>query len=130
MKKLIRSTALLAILFALVSSSVQASGPAKLPFVVSAAKAIDQIKDLEKVSGKKLAIHPEEAKLLDEASKGKLEAISFADAALIASGAADRDARTKYMEQLHQIEADARKALAGAGSSAEKGDKLLKFLHA
>ena len=59
----------------------------------------------------------------------KLERHSFAEAALIASGVVDAEKRTVYLDRIDRIEAEARKAVAGARTVAEKGEKLLQFLH-
>jgi tetratricopeptide (TPR) repeat protein len=127
MKKLIHSIVLLTALFVAAFQPIHASE--KYPFAMPANEAIAKITPLEKVSGKTIRLHADEMKLLAEAATGKLEAFSFAEAALIASGAVEPELRKKYLDQLDTIEQKARKALEGAESVAEKGEKLLKFLH-
>ncbi len=131
MKRLLQSAALFVVLFAVALSQAPATEKAgKYPFVVPATKAIEQIKDLEKVSGKTLRLHADEAKMLAEAATGKLETFTLTEAALIASGAVEPAKRKEYCEKLDSIEADARKALEGIDNIKAKGDKLLQFLHA
>jgi len=129
MKKLIFSLILTIVLIGLVPIPVRA-GESKHPFSVPTAKAIAHVKELASVSGKMIEIHGDEAKLFSDAATGKLSTFSFAEAALIASGAADPTIRKKYVEQIDRIEVDARKALEEVAKIAEKGERLLKFLHA
>jgi tetratricopeptide (TPR) repeat protein len=92
-------------------------------------EAIEKVKELEKVSGKKISFHADEAKMLTEAATGKLKSFTMTEAALIASGAVEPAERKKYLEQMDQLEAMARAKLDGAETVAERGERLLKFLH-
>ncbi|HJZ89779.1 MAG TPA: transglutaminase family protein, partial [Gemmataceae bacterium] len=92
-------------------------------------KAFEKLAEFEK-TGHKIALTPDEAALIEDARDGKLDRFSFAEACLIASGVTDAAARKKYLAELDHIEADARKSLDGAKTPREKGERLLKFLHA
>ena len=100
------------------------------PFAVAPDQAFASLQRLEKSSGLKLTLSADESSLVKDARDGKLDEWSFADACLIASGVTDRAKRMEYVKKIDAIEADARKAIAGAQTSFEKGEKLLKFLHA
>lgn len=128
MKKLIQSIVLLVVLF-VASFAPVAAQDKKYPFAMPANEAIARIADLEKISGKKLTLHADEEKLLNEAAAGKRESFTFAEAALIASGAVEPTLRKKYLDQLDAIEQQAREAIEGAETVAQKGEKLLKLLH-
>jgi tetratricopeptide (TPR) repeat protein len=109
-----------------------AAAPVKdaYPFAVPPNQAFATLARLEKSSGLKLPLTPDEVSLFNDASDGKLDDCSFADACLIASGVTDPVKRKEYLKKIDAIEAGARKAVAGAKTPFEKGEKLLKFLHA
>jgi tetratricopeptide (TPR) repeat protein len=112
------------------TAGLAAAAPKGYPFAVAPDKTFDVLAGLDAVSGQKSAPTADEAALFADAADGKLDQFSFADACLIASGVTDPAGRKKYLARLDQIEADARKALAGAATPAEQGERLLKFLHA
>src|SRR5687768_5739413 len=103
-----------------------AAAPKSYPFAVAPDQAFATLSKLDKLSGQRMAPTADQAALFADAADGKLEKVSFADACLIASGVADADARKSYLARIDAIEADARKALEGAKTAAEKGDRLLK----
>lgn len=108
-----------------------AAAPVKeYPFAVAPDKAFATLQRLEKSSGRKLPLTDDEISLIKDARDGKFDEWSFANACLIASGVTDPDKRSAYLKKIDEIEADARKAIDGAKTPFEKGEKLLKFLHA
>jgi tetratricopeptide (TPR) repeat protein len=100
------------------------------PFTKPPIQALEFVARLKAFSTGRRGIAPDEAALFAEAENGKLDKFSFAEAALIASGVMESAKRQDYLKQLEGIEADAKKAVAGAKTPLEKGDALLKFLHA
>jgi tetratricopeptide (TPR) repeat protein len=114
----------------LLTAGLVAAAPKSYPFAVGPEKAFDALSKLDRLAGQRMAPTADQAALFADAADGKLEKVSFAEACLIASGVADADARKTYLARIDAIEADARKAIEGAKSPAEKGEKLLKFLHA
>ncbi len=115
----------------LVSGLATATPPAKgeYPFPLPPDRAIAAVEKLGQATGTKLTLTDAERKLFEDARDGQLDTHSFADACLIASGVTDPAKRKEYLAKLDVIEADARKAVADAKTPAEKGDRLLKFLH-
>jgi len=99
-------------------------------FTESPAKAIDVLARLKKLSRLSVDITADEANLFEDAQDGKLDKWSFGEAALLASGITDATKRKPYLERLDKIAAEAEKAVAGAKTPLEKGEKLLRFLHA
>ena len=108
-----------------------AAPPAKAgyPFQLPPDRAVVAVEKLGTVSGTKHTLTDAERKLFEDARDGKLDNHSFAEACLIASGVTDAAKRKAYLAKLDEIEAGARKALADAKTLAEKGERLLKFLH-
>ena len=100
------------------------------PFTKPPIQALEVVARLKAFSAGRPEIAPDEADLFAEAKNGKSEKFSFAEAALIASGVVERAKRQAYLKQLDGIEVEAKKAVAGAKTPMEKGDALLKFLHA
>lgn len=105
-------------------------GKSAAPFRVPPRKAFAVLDRLEKSSGQKLAPTPDELSLFEDAADGKLDKWSYSEACLIASGVTDLEKRKAYLKRLDELEAGTRKALDGASTAAEKGERLLKFLHA
>jgi pentatricopeptide repeat protein len=100
------------------------------PLDIAADKAFEKLARLEHVSGKKITLTRDEAKLFADARDGTLDTTSFADACLIASGVTDTEKRRAYRDKLDEIEAAARKAIEGSKTVPESAERLLKFLHA
>ena len=125
-----RTQITLALALLTLTAGLTAAAPKEYPFTVSPDKAFDRLAGLEKASGQKRSITEAEARLFADVRDGKLDEFSFAEACLIASGVTDAGARKKYVAEIDRIEADARKAVEAAKTPAEKGEKLLKFLHA
>lgn len=100
------------------------------PFELPPARAFDVLEDLNKISEHKVAISQDERRLFANIKDGKPRSHSFAEAALIASGVTDSTKRQEYLKQIDQLEAAVRKEIADAKTTKEKGEKLLKFLHA
>ena len=100
------------------------------PFRIPPRKAFAVLDRLEKSSGQKLAPAADELSLFEDAADGKLDKWSYSEACLIASGVTDPARRKEYLKKLDELEAGARKTLDGSSTTAEKGERLLKFLHA
>jgi tetratricopeptide (TPR) repeat protein len=96
------------------------------PFQLTPDKAITSVEKLDK----KQILTDDERNLFEAVRMGKLDKWSFADMCLIASGVTDTAKRKEYAAKLDGIETEARKAVADAKTLDEKGDRLLKFLHA
>jgi len=115
----------------LVAGPAASKPPAKgYPFALPPDKAVAAVEKLDAASGRKVALAADERSLFEEARAGKLDRWSFADACLIASGVTDATGRKGYLAKLDRIEAEARSATESAKTPAEKGERLLKFLHA
>src|SRR5262245_24745392 len=85
---------------------------------------------LEKIAGAKIQpISAEELALFADARDGKLDDVSFAEAALLASGVTDAAKRRKYLERIDTLEVEARRATATVKTPSEKGQLLLKWMH-
>jgi len=93
-------------------------------------QALQTIARLKEFSTGRQALSADELALMADVQKGQLQKLSCAEAALIASGMTDGEKRKAYLDRLDKIEAGAREAVAGAATAAEKGDKLLQYLHA
>eukprot|EP00913_Durusdinium_trenchii_P008797 g8263.t1 len=97
-------------------------------FKQSPAKAFEVLAQLQKTA--RVRISSDEAELFRDARDGKLDHFTFAEAALMASGVTDRTKRSTYMRRLSVLEAQARQQLASAKTPAQRGELLLKWLHA
>jgi len=93
-------------------------------------QALATLTKLKQLSTTRPGVGADELALFADAADGKLDKISFAEAALLASGVTDPAKRKAYLAKIDQLEADARQATASAKTPAEKGQKLLEFLHA
>ena len=94
------------------------------------AKAFDVLGRLQKLSSLKISISDDEASLFADARDGKLKKWTFAEAALLASGVTEADRRQRYLELLAKIQAEAEGKVAAAKTPFEKGEALLRYLHA
>ena len=105
-------------------------GPPKTHYAFnqSPAKALEVISQLKKLVN--ISITDDEASLFEDARDGKFDDWTFAEAALIASGATDRDQRQAYLRKLEGITQGARRATRSAGTPFKTGQQLLAFLHA
>jgi tetratricopeptide (TPR) repeat protein len=117
----------------LVATGLVAAGPdgpkpdtrSSYPFAVPPPKTFAVLDRLGKPG-----VTRDERSLFADAADGKLDDWSFAEACLLASGVTDPGKRKDYLKRIDELEAGARKALDGAATTAEKGEKLLTFLHA
>jgi tetratricopeptide (TPR) repeat protein len=78
----------------------------------------------------KVELSADETAILAAVEDGSFEGVSFAEAALIASGVSDPAKRKLYLAKIDALEASARRAAAGAKTPLQKGEKLFAFLHA
>ena len=124
------SFCLVLLVWGLCQVQAQAGAKSVYPFALPPAKAFDVLEDLTKISKVKVAVSKDERDLFAHIKDGELRNYSFAEAALIASGATDAGRRQKYLDQIDQLETAARKEIAEAKSTKDKGKKLLQFLHA
>jgi len=99
-------------------------------FKESPAKAFDVLRRLEKLTTLNVSIGEDEASLFSDARDGKLHKWTFGEAALLASGVTRADERRRYLDQLAGIEKEARAKVEAAKSPFEKGEALLRYLHA
>lgn len=97
-------------------------------FKESPTKAFEVLRRLKRMV--KVPLSEDEQSLFADAADGRLDNWSFADAALVASGVTDCDERKIYLKKLRILETKARDAVADATSPFDKGQRLLKFLHA
>ena len=107
-------------------------GPPKTAYAFSEtpARVIDILSRLESSSAVTLAVSAEEARAFQEAKAGRLDADAFANLALLASGVLGEAERKAYLQRIDALEAKARQALAKITGPAERGEALLKWLHA
>jgi tetratricopeptide (TPR) repeat protein len=99
-------------------------------FKESPAKAFDVLRRLQKLTALNVSIGEDEASLFSDAREGKLHKWTFGEAALLASGVTRADERRRYLDQLAEIEKEARAKIEAAKSPFEKGEALLRYLHA
>src|SRR5205823_1597931 len=76
-----------------------------------------------------LDITPAEQALWADVVNGQFAKRSFAEAALLASGVTDGAKRRAYLNRIDDLEHQARAALAGATTPAQKGEQLLAWLY-
>src|SRR5437763_2023291 len=76
-----------------------------------------------------LDITPAEQALWADVANGQFTKRSFAEAALLASGVTDGAKRRAYLNRIDDLEHQARAALAGATTPAQKGEQLLAWLY-
>jgi tetratricopeptide (TPR) repeat protein len=94
------------------------------PFKVPTAKALELLDGLGTATAS-----ADEKSLFAEVAGGKLDKWPFDEAALLASGVTDAAKRKQYLARIDALEAEARKATAGAKAPRDTGEKLLRFLH-
>src|SRR6185295_13558698 len=63
-------------------------------------------------------------------SRDEIHAKDILEAALFASGVESAEARQQYRERFDRLVEQARDAVRGAKTPRERGEKLLRFLHA
>jgi len=134
----IRETALSLALVALFAPPARAADPAaKYPYALPPLEIRQRLADLR--VGTAPPLPAEEQNLLAKAWALKVEtkfaAVAAEDALLVdgvlfASGVEDETRRARYREQLDALTASAREATAPAKTAAQRGDLLLKHLHA
>ena len=113
-------------------SLVGREGPprSRYEFSESPAKALELVAGLRGLAQLKIEISADETSLFEDAKDGKLDTWSFAEAALLASGVTEKERRAAYVARIDALVADARKATEGGKTAFEKGEQLLKWLHA
>jgi len=97
-------------------------------FKESPAKVFEVLERLKRMVN--VTLSEDEQSLFADASDGRLDDWSFADAALVASGVTERSDRKVYLKKLNILETKAHDALADATSPFDKSQRLLELLHA
>ncbi|MFK7733106.1 MAG: tetratricopeptide repeat protein [Pseudomonadales bacterium] len=90
---------------------------------VNALKVLEQLQSEFDVK-----VSDDERSLFDDASDGRLDSWSLAEAALLASGVDDRGERERYLTQLAQLSTSAKRAMK-EGSEQAIGEQLLHWIH-
>lgn len=98
-------------------------------FKESPADALEVVATLQKMS-LDLACPADEAAMLADGADGTFDGISFAEAALIASGEPDAAARASHLAIIDRLVADADRAVSGTGDLQGRGEAILRLLHA
>ena len=99
-------------------------------FSESPAKALEMVAGLKGMTHLKIEISADETSLFEDAKDGKLDTWTFAEAALLASGVGEKTRRAEYAARIDALYEDSRKAVEAGKTPAEKGELLLKWLHA
>lgn len=97
-------------------------------FKEAPAKAFQVLKEVQKSVS--IEISEAETSLFKDAADGKLDDWSFAEAALLSCGIEEAKKRQQYLAQIDRITEQARNAIKDAQTPYEKGEALLKWLHA
>src|SRR5207248_1186063 len=124
-----RTRRLLAALALALAAGPAAAAPDAYPLAVPPHRAFAKVAALA-AAGPAAGLTADEVALFADARDGTLDRFSFADACLMTGGVTDPAARKGYLARIDRIEADAKVALAGAATAAEKADRLLRHLHA
>lgn len=96
-------------------------------FKDSPADALQVLKKLQE--SVRIDISDAEISLLEDAADGRLEHISFGEAALLASGVADSTRRKRYVEQIDALAREVERSHVDGETSFERGEQLLRWLH-
>lgn len=95
-------------------------------FKESPANALKVLEQLQ--SEFDVTVSEDERSLFDDASDGRLDSWSLAEAALLASGVDDASQRQRYLAQLTRLGVSAKRAL-NASSEKPDGELLLRWMH-
>ena len=113
-------------------AEIQLMGKLGLPksnykFQESPAKAFEVLEKLEGIVN--VDVSTDEKSLFEDASDGSLDKWTFAEAALIASGATEKTKRDALLAKIESIETAAKSQTDPINDPMRKGDALLGFLH-
>ena len=97
-------------------------------FKEAPAKAFRVLDEVQKSVAVKVSA--DETSLFKDAADGKLDQWSFAEAALLSSGVLESEKRKTYLAQIDRISEQAKDAVKNGKTPYEKGELLLKWLHA
>ncbi|MFP6604449.1 MAG: hypothetical protein VB862_18100, partial [Pirellulaceae bacterium] len=97
-------------------------------FKEAPAKAFRVLDEVQKSVAVKVS--EDETSLFKDAADGKLDQWSFAEAALLSNGILEAKKRQQYLAQIDRITEQAKIAVKSAQTPYEKGETLLKWLHA
>ena len=97
-------------------------------FDESPAAALDVITGLQNGAAA-IQLSDDERSLFADASDGKFDTWTFAEAALLASGVTDKSQRQPYLKRIDEIERAARKIVQNEDSDFAKADSLLRWMH-
>jgi len=116
---------------ALLNGWTSAAEPAaRYPYQIAPRAVVELLDGVKDSSDKRISFAADEARLFADVQNGQMHEFSFGEAAVLASGATDAAKRKEYLAQLDTLEAGARKATGDAKTTLEKGEQLLKFIHA
>ena len=91
----------------------------------------DAIQVLSRLSDSiNVELSKDEERLFQDASDGKLDDVSFAEASLLSSGVADSDRRKAMLAKIQQLESQFKQTLPAGLPPLEIGKRLLAWLHA
>ena len=97
-------------------------------FKEAPAKAFEVLAAVQKSVAVKIS--KDEANLFQDTADGKLDDWSLAEAALLSSGIVDAEKRKQYLAQIDRLTEQANVAVKNSKTPYEKGELLLKWLHA
>lgn len=90
----------------------------------------DILQPLRAVTGAEATLAKVECDLLADAREGKFTRLCLAEAILVAEGEENPRVRKLCLDKVAQLERQARQAVAKGKTNLEKGELLLRFLHA
>jgi tetratricopeptide (TPR) repeat protein len=99
-------------------------------FGESPAKAIELVAGLKGLSELKFDVTPDETSLFEDAKDGKFDTWTFAEAAILSCGVTERERRAEYLRRIDTLFEEAKTATGKAATPTEKGEALLKWMHA
>jgi tetratricopeptide (TPR) repeat protein len=98
--------------------------------LVKPAEALEVLPRFQPISGVNPKVTDDEVALFADVQGGRFTSWSFEEAALLASGVTDEARRKSYLDQIDRLAEEAEKATDAAKNPCEKGEALLKWLHA
>src|SRR4051812_44273954 len=114
-----RTVALVALLLASVGQAKDAPG---YPFKLPPAKALVLLAKLDTLGKTSLPLSPPEKRLLLDAENGRLQTLSLAEAAVLASGVSEYRKRKMYLDRYEKLFRAAREATDEHTGARDKAD--------
>lgn len=108
------------------------SGPPRsaYAFKESPVNVLDMLARLQDVADLHVTLTEDETRIVDQVREGRLSADLFAEAALLAGGVQDADQRQAFLDQINRWVEEVRSELANTKDDAERGERLLRWMHA